>query len=453
MSKEQLQQRKRNVPHAWWDKRVLRLFRKYFSKKDASNLSRIYLVLCEIDSDFNSKFVGSLMRTCETYSGANKRLVLKYTQLLRELWLIDYQRQNGKEGSTTLKLFEFNRKIHEQRCREVTGCTTTPEQGVHFSPRVQKYTRFKNCTTGVVQSVFGGNVYSLRSYTFPFPKTLRGIIDSSVTLSCESVHENSLSPPCFKEVDSLEPGKGDSLGKGKGNSLARRKWDSKRKQPAAKNIPETRKNIPIEKNKKITPASLSKWLSHHNLSSHKYDRPLIYMRTKLFEKKIQPAGEETYRILEHWNSKASKYNKKADRTKRVPIHRIKDSAVVYKSQIAITYLLIFRNCTEELIKKAIDNYFYILYSSPWYDTVYPFPGFVANRRLLHDCINGNVRKNRKYFPQVVQKKVKDIPAKELFEYRMAEFIRKEGRKPTEAEKLVLWNDIQIEKNGGILNAG
>ena len=80
----------RKNPIAWWDKNVMRFLRdKYGQDKKTFLLIRsVYLALCEIESDFNSKPVNFFTKTVGTYAGLSREAAGKYINLLIKEGLI-----------------------------------------------------------------------------------------------------------------------------------------------------------------------------------------------------------------------------------------------------------------------------------------------------------------------------------------------------------------------------
>lgn len=80
----------RKNPIAWWDKNVMRFLRdKYGRDKKTFLLIRsVYLALCEIESDFNSKPVNFFTKTVGTYAGLSREAAGKYINLLIKEGLI-----------------------------------------------------------------------------------------------------------------------------------------------------------------------------------------------------------------------------------------------------------------------------------------------------------------------------------------------------------------------------
>ncbi|MBU0577083.1 hypothetical protein KJ742_02010 [Patescibacteria group bacterium] len=80
----------RKNPIAWWDKNVMRFLRdKYGQDKKTFLLIRsVYLALCEIESDFNSRPVNFFTKTVGTYAGLSREAAGKYINLLIKEGLI-----------------------------------------------------------------------------------------------------------------------------------------------------------------------------------------------------------------------------------------------------------------------------------------------------------------------------------------------------------------------------
>ena len=80
----------RKNPIAWWDKNVMRFLRdKYGQDKKTFLLIRsVYLALCEIESDFNSKPVNFFTKTVGTYAGLSREAAGKYINMLIKEGLI-----------------------------------------------------------------------------------------------------------------------------------------------------------------------------------------------------------------------------------------------------------------------------------------------------------------------------------------------------------------------------
>ncbi len=81
---------------------------------------------------------------------------------------------------------------------------------------------------------------------------------------------------------------------------------------------------------------------------------------------------------------------------KLPVHQIKDTKNIYMCQLIITGILHTSGLTVEDLKKAIDNYSWILENSPWYNKIYPFPKFFSNKKLFDDCVTGYVKENSRY---------------------------------------------------------
>lgn len=135
--------RSRNVAHAWWDKRVMRLFRKYFPKKLNQKLRTVYIALCEIESDFTEGKAGedgilrALSNTVATYTGMDRFTMGKSLMLLREMKIIDYgyrrTQRGGRVIGSWLKMgifvgdsYHFNEKVESWMSRNLHPSKSTP---------------------------------------------------------------------------------------------------------------------------------------------------------------------------------------------------------------------------------------------------------------------------------------------------------------------------------------
>ena len=88
------------------------------------------------------------------------------------------------------------------------------------------------------------------------------------------------------------------------------------------------------------------------------------------------------------------------------------------------------------IKKAIDNYAWILEKSPWYGkNLYSFPRFFANQKLFEDCITENVKDNNRYFRRKLTKE-------ELLDEIIKMYRRVHAREPMTEEIMVYRNRIE-----------
>ena len=91
------EKRHRSVAHLWADKRVVRLFRKNFSKRDYKNLRSTYLALCEIESDFTEgQQIKGFTKTVATYAGIGEELAFPCLRALRQGGFIDYSQQHDE---------------------------------------------------------------------------------------------------------------------------------------------------------------------------------------------------------------------------------------------------------------------------------------------------------------------------------------------------------------------
>lgn len=108
--------RHRNVAHAWWDKRVVRFFRKKFDKHHYKNLRSVYLALCEVDSDFGETGeIRGFTKTIATYAGMSEDTIRPYLRALQKADIIDYEQQNteGQFGGTALFLYKWEEPSEE----------------------------------------------------------------------------------------------------------------------------------------------------------------------------------------------------------------------------------------------------------------------------------------------------------------------------------------------------
>ena len=139
---------------------------------------------------------------------------------------------------------------------------------------------------------------------------------------------------------------------------------------------------------------LSKWLNRHNIN--KYDdreKDIHEFQTELLDRKISPADIQIKEVLDYWNKIASEMRNNGH---KLPVHQVKDTKTIYMCQLIITGILHTSGHTAEDLKKAIDNYSWILENSPWYNKIYPFPKFFSNKKLFDDCITNNVKENNRY---------------------------------------------------------
>jgi hypothetical protein len=145
---------------------------------------------------------------------------------------------------------------------------------------------------------------------------------------------------------------------------------------------------------------LGKWLDY-NISTSPYEKPIFAMRTKLYERKIHPDASATLAVLEYWNSLAKGLRLNDI---KIPVHKIQHSKTIHMCQIIITGLIRLRSYDKKDVKKAIDNYVWILENSPWYGkNQYSFPRFFAKQQLFEDCITDNVKGNNRYVKKKLTK--------------------------------------------------
>jgi len=148
-----------------------------------------------------------------------------------------------------------------------------------------------------------------------------------------------------------------------------------------------------KKRKKGNGIDLSKWLDFELNIGADYERPIIDLQTYLYAKKVKPAQAEVKEVLSYWNKVATEMSNNGHSLSR---HEISESKVVYMFQLIVTGILHSTEFTVEDIKKAIDNYAWILNNSPWYNTIYTFPRFFGNKNLFENCITDNVKDNKSY---------------------------------------------------------
>ena len=93
-----MEKRNRNIAHCWQDKRILRFFRKYFSKKHNKNLRTVYIAATEMESDFTERKgqIRSPLKTLSTYCGLSKELTSTYLSALRKADILDIQQEKTK---------------------------------------------------------------------------------------------------------------------------------------------------------------------------------------------------------------------------------------------------------------------------------------------------------------------------------------------------------------------
>lgn len=121
--------RSRNIGHAWWDKRVVRFFRKRFDKLHYKNLRSVYIALCEIDSDFTDRstkeslLIGGFTTTVATYAGMNVDTIRPYLKALHKAYIIDYEQQStpdGKFSGTRLTMYLWEEDEAEDKYKIIT---------------------------------------------------------------------------------------------------------------------------------------------------------------------------------------------------------------------------------------------------------------------------------------------------------------------------------------------
>jgi hypothetical protein len=354
----ELKLRDRNIAHAWWDKRVFRYLSKHFSGKECIYIVHIYMILCQIDSDFcereenPSKGIKGIVQTCATYAKMEKRTISKYMSILRDLLLIDYGQErrgrSGKLGQSFLKLYLFDENIHNKELIENRGKCS--------------HTTVKNPESTVV------SVHRPRS----------GVSHKNTSNSLKNESKDSKSFSKEKDGPSAE-------GRTKNTLLLKIK---KRKKTNNNGLLYNSLAKPTGR------ADLSKWLDNHNINRHDDREKSIHeFQTKLFAKKISPATEQIKEVLDYWNKIAFGARNNGH---KLPVHQIKDTKTIYMCQLIITGILHTSGHTVGDLKKAIDNYSWILENSPWYNKIYPFPKFFSNKKLFDDCITDNVRTNNRY---------------------------------------------------------
>ena len=121
MGDVELKLRSRNVGHAWYDKQVIRWFRKTFTKIQYKNLRNIYIALTEIDSDFGSTSINGLAKTIKNYAGISHSISTRYIHFLKEAGFvkIEQQRVGAKFGPSTMSLMMWtNQSEYYQEHRE-----------------------------------------------------------------------------------------------------------------------------------------------------------------------------------------------------------------------------------------------------------------------------------------------------------------------------------------------
>lgn len=143
---------------------------------------------------------------------------------------------------------------------------------------------------------------------------------------------------------------------------------------------------------------LGDWLDY-DIPVLPYNKPVINLRTKLFEKKIKPSALLVKSILDYWNEMATALKLNGW---KVPLHYIKDNKTTFMCQLIVTGLSKINGYTEKQIKNAIDNHAIIMDNSNWYRKTngqkpYNFIQFFSNQKLFEDCITDNVKGNSRYF--------------------------------------------------------
>lgn len=88
----------RNQPFCWQEKKILRLFRKHFTKTELIKFRVLYGTITEIDSDFNGEDIKFYTKTIHTYSGLSKDWIPKGLKKLEEMSILKVieDRVNGK---------------------------------------------------------------------------------------------------------------------------------------------------------------------------------------------------------------------------------------------------------------------------------------------------------------------------------------------------------------------
>ena len=151
---------------------------------------------------------------------------------------------------------------------------------------------------------------------------------------------------------------------------------------------------------------ISVWKDHELDPSHIYETKIAKLRERIVNRRInKPLVDETNEVLDYWNEYASILSNNGN--KKLTVHYTdKDTKTYYMHKIIVTGLIGTRNFLMKDIKKAIDNYVWILQNS-WYGkkNIYRnFWEFYGNQNLFGDCIEDNVKNNRKYIGREVEKR-------------------------------------------------
>jgi len=368
--------RRRNVPHAWWDKKVFRFLSDNFSGKECIYITHIYMILCQIDSDFSEreekpdKGIRGIVQTCATYAKMEKRTVSKYMSILRDLLLIDYgqerKKESGKLGQSFLKLFRVDENIHNKALIK------------HRGKRI--HTTAKNPESTVV------SVHRLRS----------GVSHKNTSNSYKNESKDSKTLSKERVIPDTRSGfNGEPL-------LLRIKRRKKKNNGLLYNS---------KKSRRYNTTSLNSWNKHPLNKNSKYDPPIIALQDKVLRVK-RPMGRETQEVIDYWNKTASQLSNNGH---KLPTHRLDlDTKTSYMCKLIVTGILHTSDLTVEDIKKAIDNYTKVLEDSHYYKHLYTFPQFYSKDIFAH-CVEGNLSTYIKYKKEI---KEEDLLEEVIKRYKM-----------------------------------
>lgn len=180
------------------------------------------------------------------------------------------------------------------------------------------------------------------------------------------------------------------------------------------------------------------WIMKGKLSKNRFENSFLEMEYKLLENRNIPASNLCSKVIDYWNKKVRRFNNKVRPEKRLPSVKKTKTKTMYKIQLAVTYLTIYKYLRLSDFKRIIDNYIFIMENSEWYKIRYDLPGlFVLNKKLFKDCLSENkIVNNKRYFKQ--RKKTKE----EKLHTRIKEFERVMGRKPNEEELMLLRTELR-----------
>jgi len=146
-------------------------------------------------------------------------------------------------------------------------------------------------------------------------------------------------------------------------------------------------------------ANLNGW-NHYDLDISKdSQKNIAKLKDKIVNMRInKPLIDETNEVLNYWNESASLLSNNGH--KLTTHYTDKDTKTYYMHRVIVTGMIEIQKLSVEDLKKAIDNWVWILQNS-WYGGKHgrkykELWKLYGNQKLFNDCIENNVKDNEKY---------------------------------------------------------